>query len=71
MVGRLGSSREGEMQCFRDASSDRTNFTILPAHAIKPAPTHINSFCRESSSADADGYSNITFLSSVSTFISL
>ena len=46
------------------------NFTILPAHAIKPAPTHINLLVGRGY-ADADVYSITTFSPSLSTLISL
>ena len=70
VLRRLGSSREGRYNAETLAPTV-PNFTILPAQAITPAPTHTNSFCRESSSADADGYSIMTFFPSISTFISL
>ena len=46
------------------------NLTILPAQAIKQAPTLINLFVGRGC-ADADVYSIMTFLPSVSTLIYL
>ena len=70
VVRRWGSSREGRYIDIATLAPTVPNFTILPAHAIKPAPTFINLFVGRGC-AGADVYSIMTFFPSISTFISL